>query len=398
MSAKSYQSNNGYINRSKGGSKLNKAKIFGVSAVVGVIFLAIAAFQLIGFVEVKGHQQAVVEKFYGSDKGVQEQLLSNGRHFYIPALSKPYVYNVGTDNFIMGKSEYYTNEGTDRVNFPALTIKCGGRGQEQPATFSITLQYQLDSTKLTKLHKRAQNQYRDRIIKPALTNIIKSLTVTQHVLDFYTGDGYNRLQSAIEEHIKSDPVLSELGIVVDTFVIDQIDLDPAYEREIQERQLATQKKLKEDELAKAAESAALKTQAVAKADKLKRIVEAEADKQEKVLAAEAANESKILAAKAAAEQKRLDASADRYRKEQDAKGLKAQGLAQAAVDRARKAARYDGIAGARQAAVEIEQAKTERMKGMNFNGVVTEKTLMMFSDGKNLNTPSVVVPTSEVGK
>lgn len=398
MSARNYKSNNGYINRSKGGSKLNKTQIFGVTAVVGVIFLAVLAFQLIGFVEIKGHQMAVVEVFYGEDKGVQENLLPPGRHFYIPALSKPYVYNVGTDNFIMGLSKYYTNKGTDVVDFPALTIKCGGRGQEQPATFSITLQFQLDPSKLTKLHQRAQHQYRDRIIKPALTNIIKSLTVTQHVLDFYTGDGYNSLQGKIEERIKSDDVLSELGIAVNTFVIDQIDLDNQYEKEIQERQLATQKKLKEDELAKAAESAALKTQAVAKAAKLKRIVEAEADKAEKVLAAEASNESKILAAKAAAEQKRLDAAADRYRKEQDAKGLLAQGLAQARVDNERKVSRYAGAAGARQAAVEIEQAKTERMKNMTFNGVVTEKTLMMFSDGKNLNTPSVVVPTSEVGK
>lgn len=380
-------SNNGYIKHPKGGGKMNKAKIFGISAVVGILFLAIAAFQFIGFVEVKGHQQAVVEVFYGDDKGVQEILLGNGRHFYMPIFSKPYVYNVGTDNFIMGDSQYYTNSGTNTVDFPALTIKCGGRGQEQPATFSITLQYQLDPLKLTKLHKRAQSQYRDRIIKPALTNIIKSLTVTQHVLDFYTGEGYNRLQASIEARIKSDSVLSELGIVVNTFVIDQIDLDDDYEKEIQGRQLATQKKLRADEETKAAQAMALKAEAEANANKLQRIVAAEADMAEK-----------ILAAKAAAEQKRLDASADRFRKEQDAKGLRAQGLAQAAVDKARKISRYQGISGARQAAVEIEQAKTERMKNMTFTGVVTEKTLMLFSDGKNLNTPSVVIPTSEIGK
>lgn len=51
-----------------------------------------------------------------------------------------------------------------------------------------------------------------------------------------------------------------------------------------------------------------------------------------------------------------------------------------------------------EAAVEIEQAKTERLKNMTFTGVVTEKTLMMFSDSKNLNTPSVVIPTTEFSK
>jgi len=318
------------------------------------------------------------------DKGVQEQLLSNGRHFFVPALKMPYVYNVGTDNFIMGDPKYYSGEGTNSIDFPALIIKCGGRGNEQSAKFSITLQYQLDPLKLTKLHKRAQHQYRDRIIKPALTNIIKSLTVTQHVLDFYTGEGYNALQHNIEERIKTDRTLSELGIIVNTFVIDQIDLDPKYEEEIQGRQLATQQKLRADEETKAAQANALKAEAVANADKLKRIVDAEANKQEQVLGAQAS-----------AEKIRLDASANRYRKEQDAKGLKAQGLAQAAVDQARKVSRYNGVSGARQAAVEIEQAKTERMKNMTFNGVITEKTFMMVSDGKGLNTPSVVIPATE---
>ncbi len=383
-------SNNGYIKHSKGGYKLNKAKFFGITAIVGIVVLAIAAFQLIGFVEVKGHQAAVVEQhydFFGGVKGVQKDLLLPGRHFYVPVYSTPYVYNVGIDNFIMGAAKYYSKTGTNVPNFPALVVKAGGRGQEQPATFSITLQYRLDLKKLTALHVEAQKQYEDRIIKPALTNIIKRLTTNQHVLDFYTGKGYNALQLAIEESILSDDTLGTLGILVNTLVIDQIDLDPEYESEIEGRQLATQKKLRADEETKAEEANALKRQAIANAGKLEKIVAAEAAKQEKVLAAEAS-----------AAEARLAASADRFAKEQDAKGLKAKGLAQAAVDNARKTSRYAGIAGARQAAVEIEQAKTERMKGMNFNGVVTEKTLMMFSDGKNLNTPSVVIPTTEFGE
>lgn len=388
--------NNPYGNGYKGGQRVSnfKLKLYGGMGAIGLLILVVAAFQTIGFVEVKGHQAAVVEKFYGSDKGVQPTLLGPGRHFYVPLLSKPYVYNVGTDNFIMGKASYYSGKGTDFVDFPALTIKCGGRGNEQPATFSITLQYQLDTSKLTALHARAQMHYKDRIIKPALTNIVKSLTVTQHVLNFYTGKGYNELQHNIEEHIKSDPTLSGLGIVVNNLVIDQIDLDTNYEQEIQDRQLATQQKLKEDELAKAAEARALKEKAVAEADKLKRIVAAEANKQEKIKAAEAQNQSRILAAKAQAEEIKEKATAERYRKEQDAKGLLAQGLAEAKVDQARKTARYEGESGLRQAQVEIWEHKVKMYNNFNPKGVITEKTFFSVF-GEKGNAPIVTIPAGE---
>lgn len=400
MSAQQQPSN---FNHSTGGKIVNKTQFIGVASLVGIFLLVIVAFQTIGFVEATGKQRVVVENFYdipflGYKKGVSETVLGPGRHFYVPALSKMYLYNVGIDNFIMGDSQYYTGQGGDKVDFPALIIKCGGRGQEQPATFSVTLQYQLDTDKLVNLHNESLGEYHSIIIKPALTKIIKDLAKPQHVLDFYTGQGFNDLQNNIKAGIKSDPVLAGLGISVETFVIDQIDLDPDYEKEIQERQLATQAKLKEDELAKAAQAAAKKAEALAQASKLKRIVDAQAKKAEEVLAAEADNESRILAAKAQAAEIKEKAAADRFRKEQDAKGLKAQGLAQAAVDNARKVSRYAGTAGARQAAVEIEHAKTDRLKAMTFNGVVTEKTFMMLSDGKNLNTPSVVVPTTEVGE
>ena len=389
--------NNGYTNQRRKKMDGVKLKLWGGIGVLAAVIFMIVAYQFIGFAEVKGHQAAVVEKFYGDDKGVQTALLNNGRHFYVPAFSKPYIYNVGTDNFIMGDSKYYSGKGTDFTDFNALTIKCGGRGNEQPATFSVTLQFHLDTRNLATLHKSAQHQYKDRIIKPALTNIIKSLTVEQHVLDFYTGIGYNKLQRDIQAAIKVDPTLSEVGIVVDTFVLDQIDLDPEYEAEIQGRQLATQKKLRADEEAKAAESLALKAQAVANAKKLERIVAAEADKQEKIKAAEASNESRILAAKAEAAEIKQKAGAERYRKEQDAKGLLAQGLAQARVDKERKISRYEGISGKRQALVEMTQAKVEMFKNFNPDAVITEKTfLTVLREGQHSNnSPTVTIEANQ---
>lgn len=188
----------------------------------------------------------------------------------------------------MGKPELYNGKGSDMVDYPAYTITTGGNGKEQPATFSVTMQYALDPIRLVELHKTAQTNYEDLVIKPALTRIISDLATTQTVLDFYSGEGRVGLQRNIEKAISANDALASVGIKVETFVIDSIDLDPAYVAEITGRQLASQKKLRAIEETKAAEEDARRVEAVAGADKLKKIVEAEASKEQRVKAAEAA--------------------------------------------------------------------------------------------------------------
>lgn len=339
-----------------------------------------------GWTTIGGNQRVVVQDW--SD-GVQETTLGAGTSFYPLFIKKHYKYNIGTEKFIMGDSELYNGVGSEYVDYPAFTVTTGGKGKEQPAKFSVTLQYRLDAGHLVALHNKSQSKYEDLIIKPALTRIISDRATELEVLDFYSGKGRVALQKSIERDISSHPHLSEVGIIVETFVIDSIILDEKFVNEITGRQLATQKKLRAIEEAKAAQEMAKQVEAEAQADKLKRIVQAEALKQEKIKAAEANNESRILAAKAEAEEIKQKATAERYRKEQDAKGLLAQGLAQAKVAKEKKMSKYDGVAGARQASVEIEQAKSDRLKNANISGVVTEKTFMMLTDGKGMNTPNV---------
>lgn len=341
---------------------------------------------------IEGNERAVKQDW---NSGVLENTLNDGTHFYLPFLTKLYKYNIGTEKFIMGDKDLYNGVGSEYVDYPAFTVTTGGKGKEQPASFSVTLQYRLDPTKLVTLHKKAQKNYEDLVIKPALTRIISDQATELQVLDFYSGEGRVKLQKSIENAISNHPSLSEVGIIVETFVFDRIRLDDAFVREITGRQLATQQKLRAIEEAKAAIETAKKVEAEAQADKLKRIVQAEAKKEESIKNAEALNESRILAAKAEAEEIRQKAAANRFRKEEDAKGALALGLAEAQVAKEKKMSKYDGVAGSRQAAVEIEQAKTERLKNAKISGVVTEKTFMMLSDGSSLNNPT---PTIQINK
>lgn len=341
-----------------------------------------------GCTRVEGNERML--KQYVSS-GLSSEIFTSGTYFYFLFFTKTYTYNVGTEKFIMGKGDFYNGKGSETVDYPAYTITTGGNGKEQPATFSVTLQYRIDPSKLLELHKSAQDKYEDLVIKPALTRIISDTATQLVVLDFYSGEGRVKLQKAIEVKITEHPALASVGIIVETFVIDSIDLDDAYVKEIMGRQLATQTKLRAIEEAKASEELAKKAEADAQATKLKLLVEAETAKGQKIRAAEATAAEVELAAKADAIKIKTAAEASRFQKEQDAKGLLAQGIAEAEVAQKKSLAKYSGEAGARMAQVEIEQARVQLFSNMKINGVMPEKTMMTIING---SAPMVTVPAT----
>jgi len=349
---------------------------------LGSFLFFISFFLVFNWQHVKGNERLVTQNFR---TGVSQEIVSSGTFFYVPLTTTVYKYNVGTEKFIMGNKALYNGKGSDFVDYPAYTITTGGNGKEQPATFSVTLQYRLDPTKLVALHNKAQNSYEDLIIKPALTRIISDQATILSVLDFYSGTGRVDLQRNIEKAISEHPELSGAGIMVETFVIDSIDLDKAYVEEITGRQLASQKKLRAVEETRAAEEVAKRVEAEAEADKLKKIVEADAAKQQRVKAAEAS-----------AQETKLAAEASRFQKEQDAKGLLAQGTAEAEVAQKKALAKYAGEAGARQAQVEIEMARVDLFKNMKIDGVLPEKTILtIINGGKDVRTTLPAAPAGE---
>jgi regulator of protease activity HflC (stomatin/prohibitin superfamily) len=360
-----------------------------ITGLIGVAALCLTFLFVVSCEHIEGHERGVVQNW---TDGVLPETLGPGTHFYFPLTTKIYKYNIGTEKFIMGNKALYNGDGSDYVDFQAVTFTTGGNGKEQPATFSVTLQYNLDASKLVDLHKAAQLKYDDLVIKPALTRIISDMSTTQTVLDFYSGEGRVNLQKNIERAITDHPELSKLGIIVNTFVIDDISLDPKYVAEITGRQIATQQKLRAIEETAAAEESAKKAQADAQADKNKRVVAAEASAKEQTLAAEAAKQKTVLDAQAKAEEVKTLAEASRFQKEQDAKGLLAKGMAEAQVDLEKKKSKYDGEAGARQAMVEIEQARTERLKNFKVSGVIPEGAAMTLINGDNFKAPELSLP------
>ena len=351
---------------------------------IATLALVIGLFAFVGWTTIEGNERAVVQDWR---TGVQEDLWTDGTHFYVPLFTTPHVYHVGAQRFIMG--------GSEDADVGPFKVTTGGEGNEQPAIFHATLQYSLDTSKLVALHNKCNTRCEQAVIKNTLTRIISNQATQLKVLDFYSGTGRTALQDSIEREITKHPALTSIGIVVENFVFDRIVLDEDYVGKIAARQLAHQDKLKNIQETAAAQEAAKKTEALAQANKLKRIVEAEAAKQEEIKAAEASNESRILAAKAQAQEIKEKAAAERYRKEQDAKGLLAQGIAEAKVAEAKRNSKYSGVSGERQASVEIARARVELFKNMAIKGVITENTALTIINGNGTGTPALTLPVAK---
>jgi len=377
------------MHRNSGPDKGPIKAVIGVA--IGLVLLTIVATFLVNVIVIEGQERGVVQDW---NNGVLAEVLTPGTHFYMPFKTKIYIYDVGVDNFMMGKTTYYTGEGTDFADFPEYRLTTGGSGKEQQVDFSVTMQYYIDEAKLTQLHSYAQNQYKNKLVKPAVIASITKNASKLDVVDFFSGQGRIDLSENLTESLKNLPSFTDNGIIVTNFVLNGVDPDKDWLDPLLARQIAKQNKLKEIEETLAAEETAKKVEALAQANKLKRIVEAEASKQEKIKAAEASNESRILAAKANAEEIKQKATAERYRKEQDAKGLLAQGLAEAKVHKEKRDSKYSGVAGERQASVEIAKAKVALFSNANISGIIPEKTFLTLINGDGNNKPQLTLPVT----
>ena len=199
-----------------------------------------------------------------------------------------------------------------------------------------------------------------------IVDAVNEIARPRNALDIYSGPGFNKFKADLDAKLKADPVLQRRGIFVESTIVYKVHLDPKYEDEIAQKQIAIQQKLRKIEETKAAEEEARRAFALAQADVEKRTQAAEAKKIERVKAAEAEKQEQVLKAEG-----ERDASIAK------AVGILAEGKATAEVDALKRDALYAGASGAWRAKVHIAEKQAERLAGM-FKGVqiVPEKTIL----------------------
>jgi regulator of protease activity HflC (stomatin/prohibitin superfamily) len=283
----------------------------------GIVFFAllVVTLLLINWETVRGYEIGVKETW---GEGVIEEPLQPGVHWMWPAYSqKIYKYPVNQQVFVMNDNKEDFAEGRDADAYEVQSA------DQQTMWISLTVQWRIDPLKVVSLHKTVRDAMEERLIRPEVMLTVKNAATERTALTAYSGAGLVALQTEIEGKLRDeDGELRTRGIIVDTFVIERIKLDPQYTDEIKAKQVAIQRTLRNQEEEKAAVAAAAKAKAEAQADYEKQVVEAERDKQKGILEAEKEAEQMVLAAEAEKRKIELQAEAEKAKRVLEAEGLK----------------------------------------------------------------------------
>lgn len=356
-----------------------KIGVWAGSTLVGLILL----FTSFGHVYVEGSERVVWQTF----SGVREDVGLPGLNFYFGWTTTPHKYYTGSDTFIIDKHAVNANNSymdaeersfnepdmppvTIPVQMDKLTkadIEAGKTTGPTDIKLACVMQYHIDPTKLVKLHNEKTKGYRTTFLKDILTTELIEQTTVLDARTVYQGSGRVELQNVIEANLKNNERLKGYGVIVEKFVIRQIELlDKDFLKKITEEARAEQnrKTAAKQEVAYQAQARAEKARALAEQNrrlveaetkKQERIAKAEGDKQEQILRAQAKAEQVKLAAEAEKEENRLQGEGLKLRKVAEAEGVLALGKAQAEAKELMLKA-YVGQGGQRFAQVEIAKA------------------------------------------
>lgn len=375
----------------------------GVISVLGLIGL----FTLVGIKKVSGHEAIVRQHMM---KGVlravntdgtprYEDVYRDGTHFFMPGFMWDlFTYDIGRQKMTM---DFMTEEQAapwgstvnEGAEYPRLQLAVGtGGGQQAWVGGSIVYRIGHRSVEgvpvfapdlLVQLHISGNGKdYEDVILKRIWQEVVTSNATTHEPLDIYSGAGFEDFRKQIDARLKNHPILSSVGIYVESTILYPVRLDPHYEKEIADKQLAVQTKLKEQELKLAAEATAEKVRALEQAN-----VEIASQK------AEALKQAQNKKTEADAYQKRQDAEASRFKNEQEARGVLAMKLAEAEGAQKLTEAMYGGTAGDRRYRVEFAARQAEQLAGM-LDGVkvITDKALVQLVEDPTVGTVKATVP------
>jgi len=348
-------------------------------AILSIIGIWVVA-HTIGIVKIEGNEAVVRQDLF---QGVVSDVWLSGTKAYNGWTTDIYKYNIGTQKCTFDDEK--SNEGAE---YPRIVVDCGENGG-QKAYIAMSINYRVgwddDSgtpvfspVKLVKLHKDGIGKtYEDVIIKRTVVDVVNKIARPNQALDIYSGQGFVDFKEKIDKELKNHPVFNDRGIYVENTIIYKVYLDSQYEKEIADKVLAHQQKLKleQQKLAKEEEAKMIFAQSQAQVEQIRQ--EAEAAKIKQIKEAEAAKETAVLAAQAEKSKRVLEAEGNRDANLAMASGILAVGKAEAEVATLKTNALYAGEGGARRASIELATAQATKVSGL-FKGVaiVPEKTIL----------------------
>lgn len=342
----------------------------GIISIVAVIAL-FALSLLVNYKTITGDEVAVKETW---TQGVIDQVFGPKTYILFPAFAqKMYPYKISQEVYVMNDDPNDYAEGRQHDSYLVQS------SDQQDMRISLAVQWRRDPLKIVELHKTVRDNVEEKVLRPELQRIVKDKATVRTALEAYSGTGLVALQNDILATLR-DPKgeLAKRGVIVDNFVIQHIGLDPTYVKEITERQVAIQARLKNIEQTKAAEAAAEKAKAEARANYEKMVVEADRDKQVGILSAEKDAEQQVLAAEASKKKTVLAAEGEKESGQLRAQAIVAVGNAEAEAIRQKMLA-YSSAGS--ENFVKMEIAKSMGTAYQNISGYLpSDMNIMLLSD------------------
>ena len=276
---------------------------------IGLIFLMILFFNIIGIIKIEGNEVYVIQDW---KKGILSEVLTTGTKFYPNYAWDIYGYDMGTQKITF--DDYETNKDAE---YPRIQVEVGENGGQR-IWLAMSVNYRVgwkddngspvfDKDLIIKLHKDGIGKtYESVILKRTIQDVVNEVARPKLALAIYSGQGFVDFKNEIEKSLSSHSVFVTRGIYIENTIIYKIYLDPKYEEEIAGKQIAQQQKLRKQEETKAAEEEARKVFALSQAKVEQMRQSAEADKIVVIKGAEAKAEQEVLAATAEKRKKILE--------------------------------------------------------------------------------------------
>lgn len=185
----------------------------------------------------------------GDKKGVQEETLDTGMHWYDPFVNDVVVYDTRLKQYRL-------------MDIPSNTA------DGQPILVDVTFEIGLLDHNVPSLHENIGRDYFDQVIYPAARAAIRNNTSEKMSDAVYTGEGRADIQRQLTEELSEK--LEPLGIRIVTNLSDIEFTNSDFVATLERKAKAAQEEVIQLRLAEAAKQEALKVQATAEGERFKR--------------------------------------------------------------------------------------------------------------------------------
>ncbi|MEJ2706140.1 MAG: prohibitin family protein [Anaerolineales bacterium] len=254
-----------------------------VLAVVALILTSVSA----GLVFIEPEERGVVVSAV-SPTGFRENALQPGLRWVIPFLERVEVYSVDRQTYTMSIAPAEGQiEGDDSIT--ARTAD----GQEIFMDASVI--YQIDPSKVVRLHIDWQKRYVDEMVRPLARGVIRD-AVSQYGVEQVYSSRRADLQQDIQNNL--DAKYEENGLNLVEFVLRNITFSPEYAASVEQKQIAEQQAQQARFVVEQRKQEAEQARQVAQGKADAAVIEAEGAAQARVIEAQAEQQALDLIAQA----------------------------------------------------------------------------------------------------